>query len=226
VIIAIGSADTTFGSFDLAVRIGPAPYVETVIPTACDVMPPATIVPTVIDDDETSPTAALPFTFRIITDAMTHYSISTNGNVQLFASATGLGNSEYVNESIPSAISPNGLVAPFWDDLVVDTLMGADVRAQTLGTAPNRHFTVQWTNVSFYADGEPRLTFQAKIFETTNVIEFHYCSMVSAAGSTLITGQSATVGVENAAGADGHQHSFDTLGSVSPANAIRLTPFP
>jgi hypothetical protein len=69
-----------------------------------------------------------------------------------------------------------------------------------------------------------RLTFQVKLFATTNVIELHYCTLTPSPMADRVTGSSATVGLENGSGTDGVQHSFDAASSVSTANAIRFTP--
>ncbi len=74
--------------------------------------------------------------------------------------------------------------------------------------------------------GRPeRLTFQAQIYETTNVIEFHYCTLAANSGSaTDVTGGSASVGLENATGDVGVQHSYGTASSVNTTDGIRFTP--
>ena len=66
-----------------------------------------------------------------------------------------------------------------------------------------------------------------KLFETSNVIEFHYC-VLSANAPLLprVRGNSATVGFENMSGTRGFLHSFDTTSSVSTSQALRFTPNP
>jgi hypothetical protein len=113
-------------------------------------------------------------------------------------------------------------VAPFWDDL--RSVTTTQVRTQLFGSGSTRHQTIEWFDSTFSGSAE-RLQFQVKIYETTNVIEFHYCSLVANGGSaTRILGDSASVGVEDGAGTAGVQHSFDTANSVSTANALRFTP--
>lgn len=71
-----------------------------------------------------------------------------------------------------------------------------------------------------------RLTFQAKLFETSNVIEFHYCAMEATMAPDIAraTGGSATIGLENAGGTAGTQHSFNTPASVQTGVLLRFTP--
>jgi len=83
---------------------------------------------------------------------------------------------------------------------------------------------VQWTAWGFYLATSARLTFQAKLFEGTNVVEFHYCDLAPGTTGTRATGDSATVGIENLLGTRGYQASFETAGSIMNQSAIRLTP--
>ncbi len=68
------------------------------------------------------------------------------------------------------------------------------------------------------------MTFQAKLFETTGVIELHYCALAAGMMAPLLTGGSATVGIESPDGRSGRQHSFNAAMSVSTAGAIRFSP--
>ncbi|MEW5741494.1 MAG: hypothetical protein AB1938_21420 [Myxococcota bacterium] len=102
--------------------------------------------------------------------------------------------------------------------------------ATSSGSAPNRVFTVEWFDFAFSVGGAPgveRLRFQAKLFETSNVVELHDCALLANGGSAdLVSGASATVGLENAAGTDAVRHSFNTPGSVVSGGALRFTPQP
>ena len=150
------------------------------------------------------------------------YSVNSNGLVQLWPSLTGMPSASLDNTAIPNAGGPNRFIAAFWDDLFPE--MGSQALTRTLGTAPNRRFVVQWTNFSNYNDRMARMTFQAKLFETTNVIELHYCAITPGAMPPLATGSSATIGIENADGTRGLQHSNNTAMSVSATTGLRFTP--
>jgi hypothetical protein len=98
------------------------------------------------------------------------------------------------------------------------------VRTQVFGSGSTRHLTTEWFDSTFTGSLE-RLRFQVQIFETTGVVEFHYCTLAVNGGDALRTaGNQATVGVENLAGTSGTLHSFDTAAAVSTANALRFTP--
>ncbi len=235
VYILVDGYSTGVGAFELTTStavIPPPAYAKTTPAQACvtlagstDLLGAATTP--VIGDDVVSATLALPFVFSFFATPVTHFAASSNGLVQFFTSAVGSGSSAYNNAAISTTATPNGFAAPFWDDLVpsASTAPSTVVRMQTTGTAPNRKLIVEWFDASFSGNVE-RLRFQLHAYETTNVIEFHYCSLVSNTGGSLTRpfGSEATVGVENAAGTEGVQHSFNTAASVNTTTALRFTP--
>ncbi len=222
VIIAVGSdVPGAGGLFDVTAVTATAPFTETMIPTACDDMTAGMVMP-LTGDDAVSPVVPLPYSFQFFGETESHFSATTNGFIQLWPSAVGMPSPSYMDAPLPNPMAPTRMIAALWDDLFID--MTADVRTRVIGTSPTRHFTVQWTNVQFFpVGGLPRMTFQIQLYETSNVIEMHYCSLAPAA-DPRVTGASATVGVQDALGARAYQHSASTPMSISTANAIRLTP--
>jgi hypothetical protein len=93
---------------------------------------------------------------------------------------------------------------------------------------PNRRFTLEWGNSTLYVPTGgrlERLSFQAQLVETSNVIEFHYCTLAVNGGDALRTaGNNATIGLENAAGTVGFQQSYAGANSATTATAFRFTP--
>lgn len=87
-------------------------------------------------------------------------------------------------------------VAPYWDDL--DPLSCGAVQYQTFGSAPSRVFVIGWENVcpgnTSTNDG---VSFQVRIFEQGDRIQFHYFDVTSAAAPGRNSGLSATVGLGN-----------------------------
>jgi hypothetical protein len=223
VIIAAGAHDTMFtGYFRLDVAIGPPPYTESTVPASCDDVSAGTAVAGVIGDDATSARLALPFSVPFFGDSMTQFSVSTNGLVQLYASAGGRPSAAFSNAPIPTTFEPNGMIAALWDDL--EGPPGSAVWTHVLGTAPSRRFVVEWSGFRFLGDGGSTLTFQAKVFES-GVVELHYCGLTGSDAGRA-SGGSATIGLEDALGVDGTQHSFDMPGVIGTTNAIRFTPAP
>ena len=195
---------------------------ETTIPGACDTLSAPSILMgdgtgTVVIDDALSAVTALPFSFQFYGAPMTHFVASSNGYLQLFTSARGSATQD-LGEPIPSAAAPNGVVAPLWCDLV--NVPESYVQSQVFGTAGSRHLTVEWKNWTFLTTGVERVTFQAKFFETSNAIEFHYCTLNANGGMTTYeAGFSASVGIESPNGLHGVQHSYQ-VPSLTTSNAI------
>jgi hypothetical protein len=222
VIVAVGGAsNATNGFVDLDVNVR-REYSESPVPRACDDMAGGAAVMGVGGDDTVSAIADLPFPFTFYGERQLEYAVSSNGLLQLFPTLMGVPTNTYDNQPIPTAAAPNRFVAAFWDDLL--PIMGSSVVTRTLGAAPNRRFVVQWTNFSVFGDDSARMTFQAKLFETSNAIELHYCTLTAGMMGGRITGDSATIGIESADGVGGRQHSHNTATSVSTTAAFRFAP--
>lgn len=224
------------GTFSLDVRVGPIPppaYTVTMMSGACDSF--ATVTPTPLltdattpplDDDTVSATFALPFAFSYFGAPATHFSVSSNGFVQLFDSATAAGSSSASNDPIPTPGSPDGVVAPFWDDLDIISPTASKVVSGVFGTGTTRHLTVQWEQMEVYSVAGSSVTFQARFFETTNVIELSACTLTPGTDPFDMDrerGLEATVGIESLDGSEGLQHSYD-MPSVTAGQVIRYTP--
>lgn len=225
VIVSVAATTTmTPGAYTITATNAPIPgYTASVITSACDdlSMGATAIQPSGgWDDDDATAIAALPFTVQYFGAPATHFSVTSNGFMQLWPSMTGSPSVAAGNGAIPGTSTPNGVVAPFWDDLLA-VAMRTGVRTATLGTGTTRRFVVEWTGWDTYTSTMANLTFQAKLFETTNVIEFHYCSMMGS--DPRVGGSSATVGIEDTTGTLASQVSNNTAGSVVPAMGRRFT---
>jgi len=205
---------------DTAETGGKPPFEMTTLAASCDEMGLADVAG-VSADDSVSALAALPFAFTYFGDTITQWSMSSNGFAQLFTAAGGTPVAAPNNDALLAAPPPSGLVAPFWDDLEP---IFSNSRAGVLGTAPNRRFVMYWLHWSIKGQtATVRVSFQLKLFETTNVIEFHYCGMAPE-GNALASGGSATIGLMNVAGTRGMQRSFNTASTVATGRAFRFTP--
>ncbi len=223
VVFAVGSPIAMGTStFRLDVGIAPPPYLQTTIPTACDDMSAGRVLVGPSLDNSSSMIAALPFALRLVGDDTSFYSVSSNGFAQLYPSMTGTPSTNAFNVGIPATRDPNGFVAPFWDDLYPLSSGISHVVVDTFGAAPSRRFVIQWSDWTIRST-DVRVRFQAKLFETTNIVEFHYCAMTGTS-TARHSGSDATVGLENGAGTTGYQVAWNVAGSTDPANAIRLTP--
>jgi hypothetical protein len=129
------------------------------------------------------------FTFSYYGANQTAVNVSTNGYM-----AFGTTGSSFSN-SCPMPVTLNDLqISPFWDDLYV--FSPSTLVYQTVGTAPNRKFIVQWNNVGFCCTSPPSgpgLTFQVQLWETSNIIAFMYSDIQQ---TSRTQGDSATIGID------------------------------
>jgi hypothetical protein len=107
------------------------------------------------------------FTFNYMGNNYTTVSFSTNGWMTF---------GQNISSSAPSNSLQSGgtrpLVAPLWDDLKMSS---GGVKYKTEGTAPNRVFTLEASNVywNYYASGAV-ISFQIKLYESNMAVEFVY----------------------------------------------------
>ena len=163
--------------------------------------------------DDASATVPLPFGFQFYGTTYNQAFVSTNGNLNFLAAST-----EFTNGTIPSAATPNAAVYAFWDDLILDASSG--VFTLTSGTAPNRTFLVEWRNAAFFGATTLRVDAEAELRENGEIV-LRYRNLDPAQGAEL--GNSATVGIENAAGTVALQYSANTA-SLSNTQTIRFRP--
>ncbi|MGW4465287.1 PQQ-dependent sugar dehydrogenase [Micromonospora sp. NPDC004704] len=147
--------------------------------------------------DEGVAQVSLPFGFPLYGETHGTAWVSTNG----FLSFTDPASAAPVNGPVPSADPPNAAIYPFWDDLVQRA--DSTVRTAVLGTAPNRRFVVEWRNSGLYGSSSARITFEAVLTEQGE-ITFSYADL---AGNGREQGDSATVAIEDGAGAVALSHS-------------------
>src|SRR5207237_2876113 len=124
---------------------------------------------------------------------------------------------EFQNATLPSQIVartggtvgavPPSLIAAFWDDLIMTP--DSAVTSRVVGSAPNRQFVVEWSNMSILdEDGHDlnsNLTFEAILFEGTNDIQFVYRDMTGPRSD----GSSATIGAQYLKRATAIQSGFN-----------------
>ncbi len=121
------------------------------------------------------------FEFNCVT--YTQFRASSNGFISLGNSTT---NSFATNDL---SITGNGpIIAPLWDDLQTGT---AGVTYLVSGSAGSRVLTVEWRTLRWNRNaGGWVISFQAKLYEGTNVIEFCYTP-----SGTNVNSGSASIGI-------------------------------
>lgn len=159
--------------------------------TYTDLGTTGTVISTSSTDDANSAAQNIGFTFNYNGGSFTQFVLNTNGLIRLGAAAPSVANlflsqdlsttQTAVDPVSSTNVADVNLIMPFNMDLVSGTST-AEYRLITTGTAPNRVCTIQWKNVSDKTgtgtDTAPtqytNFSFQAKLYETTNVVEFVY----------------------------------------------------
>jgi len=131
------------------------------------------------------------FTFPFYTNSYSSLYICSNGMLTF-----GSGSTDYTNDNIPNASTPNNYIAPFWDDLSPQN--GGLVKYRY--DSPNNRFIVSYIDVPIYtfSGGTGSLNFQAILYPSGR-IDLNYQTMNP--GSQNLN--SATVGIEASGGTDG-----------------------
>ena len=179
----------------------------------CQVVTPSYVegtTPLALSGDDNFTQVNLPFGFSFYGQTYNSAFVATNGYLNFLA-----GNSIFGNSAIPSSFAPNGAIYPFWDDLFVGT--GSSMFTSELQN-PHR-FLIEWRNTHFFGDTSRRVDLEVILYETGQILTQY--RNIAADGREQ--GNSATIGIENAAGDDALQFSFNTASIGSPDFAVRYS---
>lgn len=167
-------------------------------------------------DDVSAGPFNIGFTFPFYGTNYTQAYVNINGTLNF---ATGYN--RYSNVPLNTAISGTNIadnsIFAFWDDL--NTNGSQNIYYATVGTAPNRMFVTQWTNIYFHGTSVQLGTFQAILYETSNIVQIQYRDLL---GGDRALGNSATIGLRKNNSLS-HQYSHNTA-SLVQEQAIRYTP--
>jgi len=147
---------------------------------------------TLLYEDDGVTSLDLPFPFVFYGTTYTEVHVSSNGNVQF-----GNANPWFSNQCMERGPVPlmGDMIAPYWDDL--DLRAFGFLEYETVGTAPERIFVIEWDEVPrFGDDSDDPVTFELQLFEKSNDILFLY-QRVSTVGG--YNGSSATIGLQSEA---------------------------
>lgn len=139
----------------------------------------------------------LPFPFRFYGTDTTDIRISATGGVALGTGAPALGIN---NVALGGSGSPNGFIAPFWDNIeILDAANGhpnSRLRVSTTGTAPNREYCIEWFEVNHENTNPGLYTYKMVLHEgPTGQVDLHYGPNSGGTGSF-----NATTGMEDLSG--------------------------
>jgi hypothetical protein len=164
--------------------------------------------PLALSGDDSFTSVTLPFSFSLYGETYTSANVCTNGYITFLT-----GNCFFGNSSIPSTFTPNGAIYPYWDDLYIDG--SSSMWTKTL-SGPNR-FVIEWRNARYFDDTTKRVDVEVVLYENGQILT-QYRNIDANAREQ---GGSATLGIENAAGTDAFQYSFNEPTIGSPDFAIR-----
>src|SRR5947209_1831694 len=169
-------------------------YTVATVPFAPETAP-SVRVPKVCDDCVITG-VPLGFTFAFYGQSFDKLTISSNGIVG-FGALDANGNPTNMTDGccwsrfIHLKDANNNIIALGWADWVPVTT--TQIKYETRGTAPNRRFVLQFTNIGENG-GNGHLTAQLVLYESTNAIALYTTEL-----STTVTKRAFTQGIENLA---------------------------
>jgi hypothetical protein len=164
-------------------------------------------------DDGLSATTAIGFTFQYGCVNYTQFKASSNGWLTFNTAVTG---SNLTNNLATSTDRP--IIAPLWDDLATGS--GGNVNYQLSGVVGARVLTIEWKQMEWsYSATTWGLSFQVKLYETSNRIEFIYDRNGNA--SANLSGPSASIGLGGPTSGD--YYSLNGTGVAPTASKVLET---
>jgi hypothetical protein len=146
----------------------------------------ATVIDFQQSDDMLSEQIDLPFSFEYFGVERQALKASTNGFITFDVNSTDPRFSNQIE------LCDEPLIAPLWDDLSPATSGVASYRVD--GSTPDRIFTIEFLNWHWpYNHEDSTMSFQVKLYETSNVIEFIY-----RAEAEMIFWKTASIGIMDA----------------------------
>jgi len=171
-----------------------------------------TAVNSILSDDVASGLISLPFSFRFEGTDYTSFWVSSNGLLGFGSTPSTRLNNDFTLNTLSGSNLP--VLAPFWDDLTGGT-PGASAKYVVTGTAPNRVLTMEWLHFGAIVNPNPTyedvLSFQVKLYEGSNRIEYVYRPEPTFAATT------ATIGMKGV-GEDFQSLRNSTVATTSTSN--------
>ncbi len=169
-------------------------------------------------------TVPLPSPFTYFGQQYTSFNLSLGGG--FFSFGTPLTSAYVANPTAPSTTEPNGVVAPFWGEIVRNS--GSDGDGAVFLRRDATRTIISWQDFRVYADFNSHIYFQVHLVDP-DIIEFHYGSMETGATQQSNIdkhkGSSATVWLENPAGTLAVPWSVNEQ-RLSSNMSLRFTPVP
>lgn len=161
----------------------------------------------IVMGDDTFSAVNIGFNFPYFAESYNIINVSSNGYM-LFSP---IGGDLYLNQVLTVPEPPNGIISPFWADLIPDKNYGVYFAVIGDKNSEEQKFVVQWNNVSHYVWGGTALgtiTFQAILYKS-GIIDFVYKDVFFSNDDSYNYGGEATVGLDNAEGMEGFNYSYN-----------------
>ncbi len=165
-----------------------------------------TSTPLGLTGDDESILFSLPFSFKFFDKEYTSLYLCTNGYLS-FTDNTSFFTPQY----LPDSTEPNAVIAPFWRDLVVDSLSSITYYAGS------DKVVISWENVRNFSD-DSRQTFQVVLYRDGR-IRFNYY--------TIDVDRFTGVGIEDEKGINGYCYAYGSGPDEVPLSSyfsIEFTP--
>jgi hypothetical protein len=185
-----------------ALAIGPDNYGYTATTTTYDfedlTVPGITATDILDDGNDVAVMVPIGFPFTFYGKTYTSLYVSTNGLIT-FGNADVDPTPVDLTRAAPQNDLPS--IAVLWRDWTFHYFGSDEAYYATLGPAGNRRLIVQWNfTQSNTGPGTDTVTFQAKLFEGSNNIEFHYYDATVEDDVSVSDGKNATVGIRDTGG--------------------------
>ncbi len=191
----------SFGQFSYTFNAVGGTYTANFLPTS---------IVAANSDDVLSPVTNIGFNFTYACNTYTQFRACSNGWLTFNTGVTGTNLTNNLNTS-----TDRPMIAPLWDDL--QTGSAGDVNYKLTGTSPNRILTIEWKNMEWnYVAAGPVISFQVKLYETTNVIEFVYLQ-----NATAVNSGSASIGIGGPT--SGQFYSLGNTSAAPPVSSVTET---
>ncbi len=135
--------------------------------------------------DDSVTTNSIPLNFSFIYNSVSYTNCSINSNGYITFGSTTSANNDF--NPISSGTGYSGAISALGTDLISN---GSNIVYTTTGTAPNRVFVVQWSNVRRYDarnNNNESINFQIRLTESTNLIQILYGSCTTTYGNDITT---------------------------------------
>jgi hypothetical protein len=180
-------------------------------------------IPILDKTDDAAVTVPIGFPFTFYGGTYTTVSVSTNGILTF-----GGADTSYRPVDISTTATPQNLktICVLWHDWTFQYFGSDQAYYLTSGTPGSRHLTVQWNFAqSASSTSVGTVTFQVKLFESSNNIEFHYDDAVVDGDNSESSGRGSTVGIRDINGQTNGRNlewSYNAP-AINDSSAIRFT---